>query len=74
MNASTMATSSRVVAFPEAMHLLSTAPLSPCMMGSKQRRKKAISRGSTGRCRAVDAGEEEEHPLPRVHDFCIELL
>jgi hypothetical protein len=47
MNASTMATSSRVMASPEAMQLLSTAPLSQCMMGSKQRRKKAISRGST---------------------------
>jgi hypothetical protein len=47
MNASTMATSSRVMASPEAMQLLSTAPLSLCMMGSKQRIKKAISRGST---------------------------
>ena len=75
MNASTMATSSRVMASPEAMQLLSTAPLSQCMMGSKQRRKKAISRGSTAggtyrvvtECRVVDAGEDEEHPPPRVH-------
>ena len=71
MNASTMATSSRVVAFPEAMHLLAAVTVHDGVQAAEKEGHLAGVNSWRYRvvteCRVVDAGEDEEHPIPRVH-------
>ena len=72
MNASTMATSSRVVAFPEAMHLLAAVTVHDGVQAAEK--EGHLAGVNSWRCRVVDAGEEEENPLPRLHNAPSELF